>query len=519
MAYIAPQNWKKWLNDHPSRRVYDAHPTKVLKLCNSQSNEGKFAQLSENKNIVLLTKSPLGKKFQTTFMHSRVGIPIVPEEMNYVARVNMTYGSGVELNLNSLFRSTSAKHVPPILELMKVASSEEFEQLAQPTTGARKRITCYATLPPAIAAAFQETTMAPSSLFMATVNYIKASTQGEENTDDALKRMGEPFKDLLWLLWGGHHIEDEILAPPVAPLTDEESVAWEKSTHALIEPPKHPGTIDLTRNPLQMNSGDAMAMTKLAESMIAHQEAALKQKEEKSDSRMKAWNRLPQIQKNVILLAGVEEDGTIHESPTEEMLSILGCQNGAQVDQYLKQSMVGHNISPEPGLCSAINKGILVHADDGSAPKNFTAFLVPPVSDDDDLEENTNLLRLAVQDKFSDRDVTLLTKQEITLPMKTQELRHHLKNIAGLAGRCFGQHCVLFKNLQDVAAHIEQKEISYNYEFRQDHLFGGNLLDRIHWRMHRFFDSCASGKTEKIEMEKLDFSDIMDQVERREYVC
>ena len=69
--------------------MYDAHPTKVLKLCNSQLNEGKFAQLSENKNIVLLTKNPLGKKFQTTFMHSRVGIPIVPEKMHYVTRDEM----------------------------------------------------------------------------------------------------------------------------------------------------------------------------------------------------------------------------------------------------------------------------------------------------------------------------------------------------------------------------------------------------------------------------------------------
>ena len=46
-------------------------------------------------------------------------------------------------------------------------------------------------------------------------------------------------------------------------------------------------------------------------------------------------------------------------------------------------------------------------------------FFVPPVSDDDEDYENSNLLRLAVQDRFSDRDVTLLTKQEVTIPVKT----------------------------------------------------------------------------------------------------
>ena len=37
--------------------------------------------------------------------------------------------------------------------------------------------------------------------------------------------------------------------------------------------------------------------------------------------------------------------------------------------------------------------------------------------------------------------------------------------------------------------------------------------------MHRFFDSCASGNHDQIDINKLDFSDIMDQVERREYMC
>ena len=45
-------------------------------------------------------------------------------------------------------------------------------------------------------------------------------------------------------------------------------------------------------------------------------------------------------------------------------------------------------------------------------------------------------------------------------------------------------------------------------------------MDRmINWRMHRFFDSCASGDVASIDIKKLEFDDIMDQVERREYNC
>ena len=108
---------------------------------------------------------------------------------------------------------------------------------------------------------------------------------------------------------------------------------------------------------------------------------------------------------------------------------------------------------------------------------------------------------------------------DISIPMKSQDLKHHMKNIAGLAGRCFGANSLLHESLRSVAEHIEEKEISYNYEFRQEKLFGRNFLDRIHWRMHRFFDSCAAGDHATIDMDKLDFSDILQQVERREYIC
>ena len=84
----------------------------------------------------------------------------------------------------------------------------------------------------------------------------------------------------------------------------------------------------------------------------------------------------------MILGGGIEEDGFVPTEATEEMLAILGCQNGAQVDQYLRQSMSSYNMSLEPGFCTALNKGILVCQDDASAPKNFTIFLTPPVNDD-----------------------------------------------------------------------------------------------------------------------------------------
>ena len=125
------------------------------------------------------------------------------------------------------------------------------------------------------------------------------------------------------------------------------------------------------------------------------------------------------------------------------MLSILGCTNGAQVEQFLKQIMVGYNVSFEPGLCSAINKGIFVHSDNSSSPKNFSPFLTPPVNDDARANEHNNILKLAVQTKYRDHDVDLLTKMEVPIPMDTQELCNHLKNFTGLARQVIGAKSIL----------------------------------------------------------------------------
>ena len=142
--------------------------------------------------------------------------------------------------------------------------------------------------------------------------------------------------------------------------------------------------------------------------------------------------------------------------------------------------MVGNNIRLESGFCSAINKEIFVHTYNVTAPKYFICFLTPQISDDKEALENNELLKLAVQTKYSDTDITLLTKMHILIHMKTQDMCHHVKNIAGLAGRCLGWEYLLHQVLKDVAVYIKSKELQYNYEFRQDILFGGNFPDRIH---------------------------------------
>ena len=191
--------------------------------------------------------------------------------------------------------------------------------------------------------------------------------------NEILIKMRKPYTHVLQFLWALHHLDAAVKAPTIAALQDEATITLDQATKdERLPPPKKKFTLDLTYTPTLSTSshdGAISVMTKLSACMIKNQEAELRFKEEKSDNRLKAWKKLPKIQKNVLLLGGVEEYGTVPEETTKEMLSILGCQNGAQVEQYLRQSMQGHNMSLEPGFCTALNKGILASPNDALTPR------------------------------------------------------------------------------------------------------------------------------------------------------
>ena len=59
---ITTEGWAKWLNNHSTYNTYNAHPSKVKDLCNDADPSINFEKLTSSKNIVLLSKAPMGGK-------------------------------------------------------------------------------------------------------------------------------------------------------------------------------------------------------------------------------------------------------------------------------------------------------------------------------------------------------------------------------------------------------------------------------------------------------------------------
>jgi hypothetical protein len=436
---------------------------------------------------------------------------------------------------------------------MKTDDGIKYKYLKPTATMTKSKIRTFGLLTPSLADAISHTDMSLPEVYVSIVKKIIAemipqtknvsmeatvevegdqpeeaettSETGEDNEleteEEILIRLGTPYEQLLLTLWAMHHHEKEMKSPSMDIVQDDTTEEWAERTKIaelgqqdtnMAPMPSYPQGYPFPPQGGDVNRGAIDAMTKLADSIVVTQEAALAASKSKDDPLLKAWKKLSRLSQNIIILGGVDVDGTIPKEPTEEMLSILSSHNGAEVQTYLMRCMKQNNVKLETGLCTALNKGQFINPDDSYVPINFTAFLTPPQTDDEEDECNQRLLKMAIQEKLSDDDINLLTEMKITIPMNTNDLKHHIKNIAGIAGRCMGQQSMLHVKLQKLWVHIQHKENSYTYQFCQERLFGGCFLDKIDWRMHRFLESCSDGDKDDITIEHINFSSLKEQV-------
>lgn len=184
---LAIEGWKQWLNMHTTSNRYSTATTKVKDICVDGATPTEIFDKSVfHKNIVSLTKAPLGGKIQTTFFHSTIGIPIIETDMQYVARMVMSTGSEMKVDPSSLFVKTGSKHQPTIIDMIKVTNITELNTLTIDQTKAKRRCHFYVLLTPALAEAIQSTNMKALSVFIKMVETIKAqttpTTTGDQST-------------------------------------------------------------------------------------------------------------------------------------------------------------------------------------------------------------------------------------------------------------------------------------------------------------------------------------------------
>ena len=147
----------------------------------------------------------------------------------------------------------------------------------------------------------------------------------------------------------------------------------------------------------------------------------------------------------------------------------------------MRQSISGHNTLFVSGFYTALNKDILLCPDDAPPPLNFTPFLTPLLDNNATLKENVNLLKLAVEEKFEQEDLAVLTKVNVTLPKTTQELKE-LCTVVWQEVHWRGFNAI--QQFGHGSRTYQGKRAFIQLSVHPRYIFWSNFLVSISWKVH-----------------------------------
>ena len=112
-----------------------------------------------------------------------------------------------------------------------------------------------------------------------------------------------------------------------------------------------------------------------------------------------------------------------------------------------------------------------------------------------------------------------LLDQRVHVLTSTQELRHSTQNFVWLAGDYLGEGSPVFIMMALWPCHIDRFKRKYDKGFSRDPLFGEELMDQIHKRVHLLLHSCNTTAIEDVESGALEeFWGLQKRVERGEWL-
>jgi len=340
---------------------------------------------------------------------------------------------------------------------------------------------------------------------------------------------------ILEFLWGVT-LEDKTVKPTkIAPCSTPSVSAWLDATHskhlstpqqAQLPPflPPVPTTMYPNTSGL---SNVATAMTKLSNEMAKKNEMEMKSsKESEKKKSEKAFENLSKVQQNIFTLITATKDDTDEDvedlRPTDHVLTLLSqkinIKAQAQLQHLFKETNNICDISL--AMCTQLKNGTIASHPSVNDLNGVSPLFLPERSDEERVTQEL-ALRLEEQmilGKISDSDLKTITKCRFHFPNNFGEYQHCIKNFLRLAEILAGTNSILVQKLKVLVEHSTQHERSYK-EVENDHwFFYASLLQFIHRRTQHFIHSTSHGLLSKMKIGKLDFSDLLEDIEDGDYI-
>jgi len=340
---------------------------------------------------------------------------------------------------------------------------------------------------------------------------------------------------ILEFLWGVTLEENVVKPTKIAPCSTPSVSAWLDAAHAehlnthqqtQLPPflPPAPSTMYPDTSGL---SNVATAMTKLSHEMAKKNEMEMKtSKESEKKKSEKAFENLSKVQKNIFTLITATSDDTDEDvedlRPTDHVITLLGqkinIKAQAQLQHLFKETNNICDISL--AMCTQLKNGTIASHPSVNDLNGVSPLFLPERSDEERVTQEL-AMRLEEQmilGKISDSDLKIITKCRFHFPNNFGEYQHCIRNFLRLAEILAGSSSILVQKLKILVEHSTQHERSYK-EIENDHwFFYASLLQFIHRRTQHFIHSASHGRLSKLKTGKLNFSDLLEDIEDGDYI-
>jgi len=356
----------------------------------------------------------------------------------------------------------------------------------------------------------------------------------EEYTfDNSDREYEKSFGRVLQFLWGLVH-EESVIKPtrlsPCAKISTEEWLDKVHDAHFKKEvslPPFMPPTPTAAPpgHDLGLNNA-ATAIHKLSDIWGRKIDFDEKEKENKEKKKKeKGFDKLSNVQKNTFTLITATVDDSDENvkdlKPTEDMMTILEQTVGIKAQSHLQYEFNKHKHMCDIGLamCTQMKNGIITSHPSVNDINGISPLFLPDQAVEDRLGSDL-ALRLEEQlvlGKISDDDLKIITKCKIYFPKNFGEYLHVIRNFHRLIIIVAGSKSIFADKLEILIDHAIEHERCYKDIEREYFHIYASILDHIHRRSQHFIHSAGLGLVSKLKFRKLDFMDLLEEIEDGDY--
>ena len=125
-----PKTFGEWIVKHPNADALDDNINLVSEAARKANTVTKYIELlTENENIVMMTKPAMGNQLQFSFLHKNHGSSLLSQQKSFIAVTGFDQGTLIEIDTQHLHKATNKTDSPSFSAILETETPADLQSL------------------------------------------------------------------------------------------------------------------------------------------------------------------------------------------------------------------------------------------------------------------------------------------------------------------------------------------------------------------------------------------------------